>query len=184
MVDARYVWRFHELVTVHLSSRSGLCWRSSWCGCMIAYKVNTKLLSSQGAYHIEWYMYNNSHLKIIRLALYSILHILPVKATRGHRCSPLPYDSNLIPEFRVLWKLRYGRESGDNDLMTIAWMDKRDTWRTQKIDPMLKCLAKFLELRQTPLTKWGLLTTGYKLTIMVTRKVPTSKLDSLARRIA
>ncbi len=41
---------------------------------------------------------NTSHLVIIRLLLYSNLHILPVEATRGHHCSPLPHVGNFIPE--------------------------------------------------------------------------------------
>ena len=43
---------------------------------------------------------NNSHLKIIKLLLYSNVNILPAEAARGHQCSPLQHVSNLIPDLR------------------------------------------------------------------------------------
>ncbi len=43
---------------------------------------------------------NNSHLKIIRLPLYSNVDILPAYATRGHHCSPLLHVSDLILDLR------------------------------------------------------------------------------------
>ncbi len=50
--------------------------------------------------NIARFQFNNSHLKIIILTLYSNLHILPAETTRGHHCSPLLHVGNLISELR------------------------------------------------------------------------------------
>ena len=55
--------------------------------------------------------------------------------------------------------------------MGMELLDKGDTWIRQKLP---SCLAKFLELWQTPLSTGDLLTPGHNLTIVITRKVSTS----------
>ena len=80
----------------------------------------------------------NKHILLlyIRLHRYSNVHILPAHAARGQHCSPLLNVSNLTPDLRSNVETEIMKESGDNDLMGMEWMDKGDTWVPQKIAPM------------------------------------------------